>query len=232
MRRFSDRREGAAALADLLGAYAGRPGAFVLALARGGVPVGAGIARRLGLPLDVLVVRKLGVPGHEELAFGAIAPGGIAVFNHELMRDLGLSQTQIDAAIARESTKLDRRAGLYRKGRAAIDPTGRTCILVDDGLATGATMRAALDYVRRREAAEIVVAVPVGARETCESIANGPGERCICALVPEPLYGVGMWYDDFSQTSDDEVAALLAENPPASDNVRTWGERKWQSAKQ
>ncbi len=231
MRRFSDRREGAAALSDLLAAYAGHPETFVLALARGGVPVGAGIARRLRLPLDVLVVRKLGVPGHEELAFGAIAPGGIAVFNHELVRGLGINGTQIEATIARESAELERRARRYRTGRAAIDPKNKTCILVDDGLATGATMRAALDYVRRREAAEIVVAVPVAARETCNALANGPGESCVCAILPEPLYGVGMWYEDFSQTSDEEVAQLLAMNEFASDNEDQREVGTWQSAK-
>ncbi len=230
MGRFSDRREGGKALAELLDKFAGRRNAYVLALARGGVPVGAELARRLNLPLDVMVVRKLGVPGQEELAFGAIAPGGIAVFNRELVRGLGISEAQIDAAIVRETAELERRASLYRDGRKPVDPRGKTCILVDDGLATGATMRAALDYVRGRGATEIVVAVPVGARETCTTIANGPGESCVCAMVPEPLYGVGMWYDDFSQTSDDEVRRLLAENPGASDNASDLKEARWQTA--
>ncbi len=230
MGRFSNRKEGGKALAELLCAHAGRRDAYVLALARGGVPVGAELARRLRLPLDVMVVRKLGVPGQEELAFGAIAPGGIAVFNRELVRGLGISKAQIDAAVARESAEMERRAELYRSGRKPVDPRGKACILVDDGLATGATMRAALDFVRRRGAAEIVVAVPVGARETCMTIANGPGESCVCAMVPEPLYGVGMWYDDFSQTSDDEVRQLLAENHGASDNAADLEVERWQTA--
>jgi len=181
----------------------------VLALPRGGVPVGYEVARALEAPLDVFLVRKLGVPGHEELAMGAIASGGVRVVNEDVARMLGLREDVLDAVAAREQQELQRREQLYRDDRPPADVRGRTVILVDDGLATGSTMRAAVAALRRKGASHIVVAAPVGAAETCEAFA-AEADDAICARTPEPFYAVGLWYEDFSQTSDDEVRMLLA----------------------
>jgi predicted phosphoribosyltransferase len=207
--RFRNRTEAGRRLAEKLAAYAGRPDILVLALPRGGVPVGYEVARALGAPLDVFVVRKLGVPGYEELAMGAVATGGVRVLNDEIVRGLGISKHEIDAAVARELQELARRERLYRGARPPPDVAGRTVVLVDDGLATGATMRAAVAAVRQQKPARIVVAVPTASPETCEAM-KAEADDVICAMTPEPFFAVGHWYEDFTQTTDDEVRELLA----------------------
>ncbi len=207
---FQDRYEGGRVLAEHLREYAGRPGVVVLALPRGGVPVAAEVARRLRAPLDVLLVRKLGTPGHEELAMGAIASGGMRVLNREVVDELNIHRDQIEATTRRETRELQRREQRYREGRPPPDVRGRTVILVDDGLATGTTMRAAVAALRVLEPAAIVVAVPVASAEACTSLAQ-VADRLICVRMPEPFYSVGLWYRDFAQTEDDEVRALLAQ---------------------
>jgi putative phosphoribosyl transferase len=206
---FRDREDGGRRLAELLDAYRGRDDVLVLALPRGGVPVGAAVARALRAPLDVFLVRKLGVPGHEELAMGAIASGGVRVVNDDVVRELALDDAAIDAAAAVQQRVLDDRARAYRGDRPPPDVAGRVVLLVDDGLATGATMRAAVAAVRRLDPAEVVVAVPVGAAPTCALLARD-ADRVVCARMPEPFHAVGMWYDEFRQTTDDEVRSLLA----------------------
>jgi len=207
MIRFRDRAHAGRLLAERLRGFAGRP-TIVLALPRGGVPVGFEVARRLDAPLDVFVVRKLGVPGHEELAMGAIATGGVRMMNDDVIALAGVSARDIDAVTARERQELARRERAYRGDRPPPDVHGRTTILVDDGLATGATMRAAAAGVRRLEAARVVVAVLAAAAETCELLA-GEADEVVCLTTPEPFYAVGLWYEDFSETSDDEVRRLL-----------------------
>ena len=207
--RFRDREEAGRALAAELAGYAGRGDVLVLALPRGGVPVGYEVAQALGAPLDVFMVRKLGVPGHEELAMGALASGGIRVLNDSVVQQLRIPETIIDEAARREEAELDRRERAYREGRPAPDAHGKTVILVDDGLATGATMRAAARALRQMEPARLVVAVPVAAGETCDDLRREVNE-VVCAYTPEPFFGVGMWYEDFRQTTDDEVRDLLA----------------------
>ena len=207
MMRFLDRAHAGRLLAERLRGYAGQP-AIVLALPRGGVPVGFEVARRLGAPLDVFVVRKLGVPGQEELALGAIATGGVRMLNDDVIALAGLSEREIEAVTAREGQELARRERAYRGDRPPPDVRDRTAILVDDGLATGATMRAAAVGVRRQEAARVVVAVPAAAAETCELLAS-EADEVVCLTTPEPFYAVGLWYEDFSETSDDEVRRLL-----------------------
>src|SRR5262245_8866357 len=194
----------------MVGAYANRPDVLVLALPRGGVPVAYEVARVLGAPLDVFLVRKLGVPGYEELAMGAVATGGVRVLNDEIVSGLRIPGYVIDAVAARELQELGRRERLYRGGRPAPDVRGRTVILVDDGLATGATMQAATKALRQQQPARIVVAVPTAARETCEAL-RPEVDDIVCATTPEPFQAVGYWYEDFSQTTDDEVRGLLAE---------------------
>lgn len=206
--RFRDRAEAGRTLARLLSHYAGRDDVIVLALPRGGVPVAAEVAKELGAPLDVFLVRKLGVPGHEELAMGAIASGGVLVLDEGVLRWLGISEEQIQKALARELDELRRREVAYRDGRPLPDLEGKTVILVDDGLATGASMQAAARAVRRHEPARIVVAVPVASRATCDQFRDDVDE-VVCAVTPEPFYAVGNWYADFSQTSDEEVRELL-----------------------
>ena len=206
---FRDHTDAGRRLASRLGEYAGRPGLLVLALPRGGVPVAFEVARSLGAPLDVFLVRKLGVPGHEELAMGAIATGGVRVVNEAVVRELGISGEVIDAVAARERAELERRALAYRGERPAPEVLGRTVFLVDDGLATGSTMRAAALAVRRQGPARVVVAVPVAARATCDEL-RAEVEDIVCAATPEPFFGVGRWYQDFSQTTDEEVRELLA----------------------
>jgi putative phosphoribosyl transferase len=205
---FRDRREAGRFLAGKLIHYANRRDVLVLALPRGGVPVAFEVARALKAPLDVFLVRKLGVPGHEELAMGAIASGNVCVLNNDVVRPLHIPQHVIDEVAADEQRELERRERDYRGSRPAPDFQGRTVILVDDGLATGSTMRAAVAALRRRNPARIVVAVPVGAPETCAEFQD-EADEAICALAPEPFYSVGLWYKDFSQTTDEEVRTLL-----------------------
>jgi putative phosphoribosyl transferase len=208
-KRFQDRVEAGRLLADRLRDYAGHDDVIVLALPRGGVPVGYEIAKALDAPLDVFVVRKVGLPGQEELAMGAIASGGVLVLDQHLIQMLGIGQEQLDRAVAAEMRELERREAAYRGDREPPELEGKTLILVDDGLATGATMQAAAIAVRRRNPAKIVVAVPVAAAETCEAFRDIVDE-IVCGVTPRPFHAVGLWYDDFSQTSDEEVRELLA----------------------
>jgi predicted phosphoribosyltransferase len=210
---FRDRREAGRVLGRLLDEYRGRPDVQVLALPRGGVPVAAEVARALGAPLDVLVVRKLGVPGHEELAMGAIALGGLRVLNADVVEALGVTDADIERVAREESAELARRERLYRGERPWPAVAGKVAIVVDDGLATGATMRAAVGAMRAAGAARVVVAVPVGAAESCALVAKDADE-VVCAATPEPFHAVGLWYDDFSETSDEEVRALLEGREP------------------
>ena len=207
--RFHDRREAGRLLAQELQAYAGRPDVVVLALPRGGVPVAAEVAQALGAPLDVFLVRKLGVPGHEELAMGAVASGGLGVLNAEVVSGLHIPESVIRTVAAREQQELVRREELYRGNRPPRDVRGRTVILVDDGLATGATMLAAIRALRQQQPARIVVAVPTASSETCEALKR-EADEVVCSITPEPFVAVGQWYDDFSQTTDAEVRDLLA----------------------
>jgi putative phosphoribosyl transferase len=208
-RRFRNRTEAGQLLAERLRKYAGRDDVVVLALPRGGVPVGYEVAKALGAPLGVFLVRKVGVPGHEELAMGAIASGGLVVLDEGLLRRLGIDRSQLDRAIAAEARELERRAAAYDGDREPPQLEGKTVILVDDGLATGATMRAAALAVRALNPARVVVAVPVAAAETCREFEDVVDE-IVCEVTPRPFQAVGLWYDDFSQTSDDEVRELLA----------------------
>jgi putative phosphoribosyl transferase len=208
-RAFSNRAEAGQLLAERLRNYAGRDDAIVLGLPRGGVPVAFEVARALGLPLDVFIVRKLGVPGFEELAAGAIASGGVRVLNEDVLRALPNAEEVIEEVTAREAAELERREKSYRDGRPAPELRGRVVILVDDGLATGATMRAAVKALRQRGVAKIVVAVPVGPPDTCREFEDEADET-ICASAPEFFQAVGQYYKDFSQTSDEEVRELLA----------------------
>jgi predicted phosphoribosyltransferase len=196
-------------LATKLAAYANRPDVIVLALPRGGVPVAYEVARALGAPLDVFIVRKLGVPGYEELAMGAVATGGVRVLNDQVVSGMRIPDYVIDAVAAWEQQELARREQLYRGDRPPPDVRGRTVILVDDGLATGATMHAAIKALRQQEPAHIVVAVPTASPETCNEL-RSEVDDIICAITPEPFYAVGLWYEDFSQTTDEEVRELLA----------------------
>ena len=214
---FRDRTDAGQQLAAKLALYAGRPDVRVLALPRGGVPVAFEVAKALRAPLDVFLVRKLGLPGHEELAIGAIASGGIRALNEDVVRRFRVSDDVIDAVAAEEEKELDRRERLYRGDRPTTDVRDRTVILVDDGLATGATMRAAVVALRQQRPARIVVAVPVGAAETCAEFET-EADDTVCAHTPEPFYGVGMWYDDFSQTTDEEVRELLERAAEDSDS--------------
>ena len=216
---FRDRRDAGRLLAEKLAAYANRPDALVLALPRGGVPVAYEVARALGAPLDVFVVRKLGVPGYEEWAMGAVATGGVRVLNDQLVERLGIPEQMIDAVAARELQELARRERRYRGGRPPPDVRGRTVILVDDGLATGATMHAAIEALRQQKPTRIVVAVPTASPETCEEMKT-KADDVICAITPEPFQAVGRWYQDFSQTTDEEVEALLSRrNVPDNSRV-------------
>ncbi len=206
--RYQDRREAGQLLATKLMHYAHRQDVLILGLPRGGVPVAYEVARALDAPLDVFVVRKLGVPGQEELAMGAIATGGVRVINPTVVHTLHIPERTIDAVSAREQQELRRRERLYRDDRAAPDVRRYTVILIDDGLATGATMRAAVEALRRQQPDRIVVAVPVAAPSTCTEV-GALADEIVCLITPELFYGVGLWYDDFAQTSDDEVHELL-----------------------
>jgi predicted phosphoribosyltransferase len=207
--RFKNRRDAGRVLAGKLRHYAGRDDALVLALPRGGVPVAYEVATALGLPLDVFVVRKLGFPGHEEYAMGAIASGGVRVLNPELADELARRAPLVEQVAAREALELERRERRYRAGRPPLEVRGRCAILIDDGLATGSTMLAAIVALRRREPDRIVVAVPVGSPQTCQDLARQVDEM-LCATEPESFSSVGRWYMDFDQTSDEEVEELLA----------------------
>jgi len=205
---FRDRTEAGKYLATKLLSYKDRPDVLVLALPRGGVPVAFEVAQALRVPLDIFLVRKLGVPGHEELAMGAISTGGVRVLNEDIVDYLRIPEQVIDAVAAEELKELERRELAYRGNRAEPDVKGKTVILIDDGLATGSTIRAAAQALRQQQPARIVVAVPVSAPETCDEYRIGVDE-IICAVTPEPFLGVGMWYLDFPQTTDDEVRDLL-----------------------
>lgn len=205
---FRDRTEAGRLLAQKLREYANRDDVVVLALPRGGVPVGFEVAKALNVPLDIFLVRKLGLPGHEELAMGAIASGGVRVLNEDVVRALDIPDEIVDAVAAQEERELERREKEYRDGRSPVDVRGRTVILVDDGLATGSSMRAAALALQSKQPAQIVVAVPVGSPETCAEF-ESEVDKVVCAVTPEPFWGVGQWYRDFSQTSDEEVRDLL-----------------------
>jgi len=205
---FADRREAGIELASRLRQYAGRNDVVVLALPRGGVPVAYEVAQALDAPLDIFLVRKLGVPSHPELAMGAIASGGIRVLNDDVVRWYGIPGSEIDAVARVEQVELERRDREYRQGRSFVDLRSRVVILIDDGLATGSTMKAAVEAVRQRGPARIVVAVPVGAPATCAELAELADET-ICGRMPQQFSAVGQWYVDFSQTTDDEVRALI-----------------------
>ncbi|HEX5072370.1 MAG TPA: phosphoribosyltransferase [Gemmatimonadaceae bacterium] len=209
--RFRNRSEAGRALAAHLARYAGRPDLIVLALPRGGVPVAYEVARALGAPLDVFLVRKLGLPGHEELAMGAIASGGIRLINEEVVRAYNVPDAEIEAVTAVEQRELQRRERIYRDNRPLPPLRDRIIILVDDGLATGATMRVAVLALRQESPARIVVAVPVAAPETCDEFRTIV-EDVVCAETPSPFYAVGLWYEDFAQTTDEEVHDLLTAN--------------------
>jgi predicted phosphoribosyltransferase len=210
---FADREAaGRALVPSIAHRLAGGARPIVLALPRGGVPVAAQVAAGLEAPLDVVVVRKLGVPGHEELAFGALATGGVRVLNQHVVDLAGLDEEAIRAVADREAGELERRERRYRGDRPPLDVAGATVVVVDDGLATGATMRAAVAALRRRGAAQIVVAVPVGAPEACDRVGT-EADAVICLLCPRAFRAVGIWYDDFSEVGDEQVAALLAAHP-------------------
>ena len=207
-RAFEDRKEAGRALAARLRAYAGRSDVVVLALPRGGVPVAFPVAEALDAPLDLFLVRKLGTPGHRELAMGAIASGGIRVLNDDVVNWYGIPPHTIDAVARDEQQELMRREAAYREGRDGVPLEGRVVILIDDGLATGSTMMAAVKAVRQRNPARVIVAVPVGARDTCAALST-VADEVVCVRMPEPFSAVGQWYLDFDQTSDEEVRQLL-----------------------
>src|SRR5438067_3757834 len=208
MQPFANRHEAGIELASRLTKYRGRADVVVLALPRGGVPVAFEVAEALDAPLDTFIVRKLGMPGHPEFAMGAIASGGVRVLSDDVIRLYGITPDAVDAIARQELAELQRREREYRHGRPFVELRGRTVIIVDDGLATGASMRAAVQAVRAHAPSAVVVAVPVGAPSTCREFADITDET-VCARTPEPLSAVGLWYRDFSQTSDEEVRALL-----------------------
>jgi putative phosphoribosyl transferase len=207
---FSDRHDAGRYLARKLGAYAEDPNVVVLALPRGGVPVAYEIAHKLQVPMDIFIVRKLGVPVHEELAMGAIATGGVRVLNEDVIRKLQITDEMIEAAAEEQERELRRRELEYRGDRAPLELGGKTVILVDDGLATGASMRAAVQALKLHSPAKIIVAVPVGAEETCR-LFQGEVDELICGETPEDFRAVGAWYHDFTQTTDEEVCRLIDE---------------------
>jgi predicted phosphoribosyltransferase len=208
LRGFRNRKEAGRLLARKLAAYAGRTDVVVLALPRGGVPVAFEVARALHAPLDLVIVRKLGVPGQEELAMGAIATGGFQVLNHPVVRSLGLSKEEIESVAARERVELERREHLYRGGRPSPEIHGRTVILIDDGIATGTTMKVAITALKQRQPSRIVVAIPVAPSSTCGEM-RGEGAEIVCLLSPEDFIAIGVWYADFAQVPDQEVCDLL-----------------------
>ena len=204
---FRDRIEAGRQLAKVLGGYAGRSGVAVLALPRGGVPVGFEVAKSLGAPLDIFVVRKLGLPGYEELAMGAVASGNVRVINEEVVRSFGVSNDVLDAVAEREEIELNRRERLYRGNAPAPDVGGKTILLVDDGIATGSTMRAAVAALRRQLPLRIIVAVPVAPPSTFKEL-QSEADEVVCLMTPEPFYAVGKWYEIFDQTTDNQVRDL------------------------
>lgn len=206
--KFENRSKAGRELAHALAKYKGKPGTLILALPRGGVPVAYEVAQALTLPMDVWLVRKLGVPGHEELAMGAMALDGSFHINKEIMQNLNIPPHFFNQVIVKERAELARRNTLYRRDRPVPDIKGKTVIIIDDGLATGATMRAAIESLRQAKAGHIVAAVPIGSKESCEML-EMVADEVICPFKPEPFYGVGQWYRDFSQTSDEEVQFIL-----------------------
>jgi putative phosphoribosyl transferase len=215
---FRDRSDAGQKVAEALAAYANRPDVIVLGLPRGGVPIAYEVACAVHAPLDIFLVRKLGVPGYEELAMGAISSGGVRVLNEDVIRGLGIPQEEIEAVVSEEQQELERRARAYRDDRPLPDVREKTVILIDDGLATGATMKAAVAALRQLHPSRIVVAVPVAARETCRELAPEVDE-IVCLATPEPFHAVGLWYEQFSQTTDEEVHDLLdraAQHHPTS----------------
>ena len=209
---FKDRIDAGEHLAERLGTYRARNDVVVLALPRGGVPIASEVARVLGVPFDVIVVRKLGVPGHEELAMGAIAAGGVRLVNHDVVDALRIPDSVLDSVAMQEAVELNRREQLYRGGRAPLGLTGKIVIVVDDGLATGSTMRAAVLAARQQKPARVIVAVPVGAPSTCAELAR-EADEVVCLRTPDPFVAVGLWYRDFTPTSDNEVRSLLDQEP-------------------
>jgi putative phosphoribosyl transferase len=209
--RFRDRKSAGQQLASKLSTYANCDDVLVIGLPRGGVPVAAEVAKALHAPLDICLVRKLGVPGHKELAMGAIASGGVRVRNEDVLDLLGISDERIDEVAAREFRELERRDRVYRGNRPPPDLRNLTVILVDDGLATGSTMRAAIAAIRHQSPQRIVVAVPVGAPDTCDAI-RGEVDEVVCFMSQDPLYAIGLWYENFTQTTDEEVCKLLEKN--------------------
>lgn len=205
---FKDRADAGKQLAETLTHYSGERNAFVLALPRGGVPVAYEVAIQLHLPLDIFLVRKLGFPGQPELAMGAIASGGTRILNEDLIRSGRIPQHIIEAVTEQEAHELQRREQVYRSGRAALEVTGKTIILIDDGLATGASMRAAITALRQQQPNGVIVAVPVASKEVCHEFQQY-ADVVVCVMTPQPFYGVGRWYNDFSQTTDNEVQQLL-----------------------
>ena len=206
--KFRNRQEAGREVAPRLGKYGNREDVLVLGLPRGGVPVAYEVATALEVPLDIFVLRKLGVPGHEELAFGAIGSGGVRILNADVVDRLGISELEVAAVTQEETKELERRETRYRGSRPPLDVRGRTVILVDDGIATGASIRAAIHAIRKMRPAAIVVATPVAPRATCNLLRREVDEL-VCAESPEPFYGVGQFYQDFSAVSDEEVVALL-----------------------
>lgn len=206
--RFRNRAEAGAVLARKLERYRDMPGVLVLGLPRGGVPVAEAVATALNAPLDILLVRKLGVPGQEELAMGAIASNGIQILNDSVIQYMGIPESVLEAVTKREAEEIRRREQAYRGVRPAADIPGKTVIVVDDGLATGSTMKAAIAALRRQEPAKIIVAVPTASPETCEEL-KSEADEIVCAITPEPFYAVGFSYEDFEQTTDAEVRALI-----------------------
>jgi predicted phosphoribosyltransferase len=207
--RFADRTDAGKKLARALGAYAGKPDLLVLGVPRGGVPVAFAVARTLRAPLDVFVVRKLGVPSQEELAMGAVAPGGVTVLNHDIIEAMHVEPEAIDEAARRERAEIGRRERAYRGDTPALVARGKIAILVDDGLATGSSMRAGVLALRQQDPARVVVAVPVASPDTCDEL-RALADDVVCARTPQPFHAVGFWYEDFPQTTDDEVRAILA----------------------
>jgi putative phosphoribosyl transferase len=205
---FRDRYDAGQKLAGRLQHFAGDPNVILLALPRGGIPVTYEVARALHVPMDVFIVRKLGVPGHEELAMGAIASGGVRVLNRQVVEQLGIPQSMIESVARRQEEELHRREQLYRGDLPFPDLHSKAVILIDDGLATGATMRAAAKAARLEGAHRIVVAVPVASKETCQEI-EAEVDEAICAVTPLGFFAVGQWYEDFRPTSDEEVRELL-----------------------
>jgi putative phosphoribosyl transferase len=215
MKRFQNRTEAGRLLASKLKEYANRPDTLVLGLPRGGVPVAFEVAKALNLPLDICIVRKLGVPGHKELAMGAIASGGVRVLNYDVVSWLGISSKTIDEVAARELRELQRRDRAYRGDRPPRDVRDRTVILVDDGVATGSTMRAAIAVLKSQQPQQMIVAVPVAPLKTRNEI-QAEVDKLVCLMTPEPFYAIGLWYEDFAQTTDEEVRELLAERSASS----------------